>query len=57
MQTTNDPGILDDNVFQLEDLMSEVVQIKELEFFSKKMFYSYSSLNKLLWNPQAFYQM
>lgn len=57
MQTTNDPGILDDNVFQLEDLMSEVVQIKEQEFFSKKMFYSYSSLNKLLWNPQAFYQM
>ncbi len=35
----------------------ESIQQKEDEFFSKKFYYSYSSLNKLLWNPQTFYQM
>jgi hypothetical protein len=35
----------------------DFIHEKEQEFFEKKFYYSYSSLNKLLWNPQTFYQM
>ena len=42
---------------QLEDLMQESVQHLEKDFYSKKFYFSYSSLNKLLWNPAVFYQM
>lgn len=42
---------------ELEQLMQESIEIQEKEFYSKKFYYSYSSLNKLLWNPQVFYQM
>jgi hypothetical protein len=43
---------------ELETLMTEE-NIKSLEndFYSKPFQFSYSSLNKLMWNPQAFYQM
>lgn len=42
---------------ELESIMQESVEILEQEFYSKKMYFSYSSLNKLIWNPQVFYQM
>jgi len=42
---------------ELEALMQESVEHLEGDFYSKKFYYSYSSLNKLLWNPQVFYQM
>ena len=42
---------------ELEDLMQESIQIMENDFYSKPFQFSYSSLNKLMWNPQAFYQM
>lgn len=41
---------------ELEDLMQESIQIMENDFYSKKFYFSYSSLNKLMWNPQSFYQ-
>lgn len=42
---------------ELEDLMQESIKIMETDFYSKPFNFSYSSLNKLVWNPQAFYQM
>lgn len=42
---------------ELTDLMEESIKIQEQGFYSKKFYYSYSSLNKLMWNPQVFYQM
>ena len=42
---------------ELEQLIQESIQIMENDFYSKPFQFSYSSLNKLLWNPQAFYQM
>lgn len=42
---------------QFEDLMQESVEHLEKDFYSKKFYFSYSSLNKLLWNPAVFYQM
>lgn len=42
---------------QFEDLMQESVKHLENDFYSKKFYFSYSSLNKLLWNPAVFYQM
>lgn len=42
---------------ELEDLMQESIEIMEKDFYAKPFQFSYSSLNKLLWNPQAFYQM
>lgn len=42
---------------ELESIMQESVEILEKDFFNKKFYYSYSSLNKLIWNPQVFYQM
>ena len=41
----------------LEALMEESIKIMENDFYSKPFQFSYSSLNKLMWNPQAFYQM
>lgn len=42
---------------ELEDLMNESIQRLEGDFYSKKFYFSYSSLNKLLWNPAVFYQL
>jgi hypothetical protein len=42
---------------ELEELMQESIKIMENDFYSKRFQFSYSSLNKLMWNPQAFYQM
>lgn len=42
---------------ELESIMQESVEVLEKDFFNKKFYYSYSSLNKLIWNPQVFYQM
>lgn len=42
---------------ELEDLMNESIEIMEGEFYSKPFEFSYSSLNKLLWNPAVFYQL
>jgi hypothetical protein len=41
----------------LEDLMEASIETMENDFYSKPFKFSYSSLNKLMWNPQAFYQM
>jgi hypothetical protein len=41
----------------LEQIMEESIQILEKDFYDKTFQFSYSSLNKLMWNPQAFYQM
>jgi hypothetical protein len=41
---------------ELDAIMQESMEIMEKEFYSKPFQFSYSSLNKLLWNPQAFYQ-
>ena len=41
---------------ELEDLMNESIEMMENDFYTKKFYFSYSSLNKLMWNPQAFYQ-
>ena len=42
---------------ELIQQMNNLDAIKEKEdaFYSKKFYYSYSGLNKLLWNPQSFY--
>ena len=42
---------------ELESIMQESVEVLEKDFYNKKFYYSYSSLNKLIWNPQVFYQM
>lgn len=42
---------------QLEDLMQESIEHLETDFYKQKFYFSYSSLNKLLWNPAVFYQM
>jgi hypothetical protein len=42
---------------QFEDLMEESVKHLESDFYKQKFYFSYSSLNKLLWNPAVFYQM
>jgi hypothetical protein len=42
---------------ELEDLMNESIEIMEGEFYAKPFEFSYSSLNKLLWNPAVFYQL
>ena len=42
---------------ELENIMEESIQIMEKDFYNKPFNFSYSSLNKLMWNPQAFYQM
>lgn len=40
-----------------EKIMMEAIQEMEEDFYKKPFKFSYSSLNKLMWNPQAFYQM
>jgi hypothetical protein len=42
---------------ELDDIMMESIKNLEQEFYDKEFSFSYSSLNKLIWNPQAFYQM
>ena len=42
---------------ELTDLMNESIKMMENDFYTKKFYFSYSSLNKLLWNPQTFYQI
>jgi len=42
---------------ELESIMMESIKVMEDDFYNKPFHFSYSSLNKLLWNPQAFYQM
>jgi hypothetical protein len=42
---------------ELEALMEETVIKLQDDFYSKKFNFSYSSLNKLIWNPAVFYQM
>lgn len=42
---------------ELEDLMNESIEKLEKEFYSKKFEFSYSSLNKLIWNPAVFHQL
>ena len=42
---------------ELELLMEETVIKLQDDFYSKKFNFSYSSLNKLMWNPAVFYQM
>ena len=42
---------------ELESLMEETVIKLQDDFYSKKFSFSYSSLNKLMWNPAVFYQM
>lgn len=42
---------------ELEQLMEESIKSLEAEFYSKKFYFSYSSLNKLMWNPAVFHQL
>jgi len=42
---------------ELDEILEESIKIKEEEFYSKKIYYSYSGLSKLMWNPQVFYQI
>ena len=42
---------------ELEEIMLESIQIMENDFYAKPFSFSYSSLNKLQWNTQSFYQM
>jgi len=42
---------------ELENLMEESIKIMQEDFYSKKFYFSYSSLNKLLWNPVVFHQL
>jgi len=42
---------------ELENIMEESIKTMEGDFYKKPFHFSYSSLNKLMWNPQAFYQM
>ena len=42
---------------ELEEIMQESIKLMENDFYSKPFEFSYSSLNKLMWSPQAFYQL
>jgi hypothetical protein len=42
---------------ELESILNESIKIMEDEFYKKKFYFSYSSISKLMWNPQAFYQI
>jgi hypothetical protein len=42
---------------ELEELMNESIEKLEGDFYSKKFYFSYSSLNKLMWNPAVFHQL
>ena len=41
---------------ELDAIIQESMEIMEKEFYANPFKFSYSSLNKLMWNPQAFYQ-
>jgi hypothetical protein len=41
----------------LEEIMQDTAEVLEKSFYDKKFYFSYSSLNKLMWNPAVFYQM
>lgn len=41
----------------IADLATESVKMLEDEFYSRRFEFSYSSLNKLLWNPVVFHQL
>lgn len=41
----------------LENLMEESIKIMQDKFYEKKFYFSYSSLNKLMWSPAVFYQL
>jgi len=41
---------------ELDAIIQESMVLMEKEFYNQPFNFSYSSLNKLLWNPQAFYQ-
>ena len=42
---------------ELEALMEESIKNMETDFYSKKFYFSYSSLSKLMWNPAVFHQL
>jgi len=42
---------------ELEDLMNDSIEKLEGNFYSKKFYFSYSSLNKLMWSPAVFHQL
>jgi len=42
---------------ELEDIMNESIDKLETDFYGKNFSFSYSSLNKLMWSPQVFYQL
>lgn len=42
---------------ELETLMQEALDHLKEEFYKEKFYFSYSSLNKLLWNPAVFHQI
>jgi hypothetical protein len=42
---------------ELEDLMNESIDMMENDFYKKKFYFSYSSLNKLMWSPTVFHQL
>jgi hypothetical protein len=41
----------------IDSLVQQSLSILEDDFYSKKFYFSYSSLNKLLWNPVVFQQL
>jgi len=41
----------------LEEMMQGTADVLEKSFYDKKFYFSYSSLNKLMWNPAVFYQL
>jgi hypothetical protein len=42
---------------ELNEILEESIKLMQEDFYKKKFYFSYSSLSKLLWNPQAFYQI
>lgn len=42
---------------ELEDIMEESIKLMEQSFYSDKFYFSYSSINKLMWNPVVFHQL
>lgn len=48
---------MNDDSSLFEDIMQESVEHLEKDFYSEKFYFSYSSLNKLVWNPAVFYQL
>lgn len=41
----------------LDALLQETAELQKEDFYTKKFYFSYSSLNKLLWNPVVFHQL